>query len=236
MKFLEKMMDNKQVIMYNAGVFGNITDELVAAVNWPKDVPTLSFSFAPFAPAGGAVKHGLKNNYVIRYMFGGKTSTLKPLGKALKGSPIVAREPASAKEAVAVTQDTLCRDSAAQKRKAGPAFAKELKRYLGNVRSGKVKSVLLFKNGRSVGIASYIDVVRLDGKKSSTFTWLWVDKRLPRAEYEDARFKATSWVLKHARPYLASANFDYSKDAQQGDSRMGMQPYRIFFARKGKHA
>lgn len=234
MKFLEKMLHTDRIIMYNAGDFNNVTDELVAAVNWPKDVAMLSLSFKPFSPTGGFVRHGLKNDYVIRYMYGGKTSTLKPLGREMKASPIVARAPRNAKEALAVTRATLCRISAAKRKQKGPAYAKELKAYLALVNKGKVKSVLLFKNGRNVGIASLMDGVRLDGKKSSTFTWSWFDKRLPKAEYDDARFKATSWVKKNAQPYVGSANFDYNKESQKEDSRLGLQPYRIFFARKGK--
>lgn len=234
MKFLEKMLHNDHIIMYNAGDFPKVTNELVAAVNWPKGVERLSFNFKPFSPAGGFVKHTLKNAYIIRYVFGGKTSTLKPLGREMKSSPIVARPPKNTKEAITVTKTTLCRDSSAKRKQKGPAYAAELKRYLSYIQNGKVKSVLLFKNGRNVGIASIMDGVRLDGKKSSTFTWMWVDKRLPKAEYDDARFKATSWVKKNAMPYMASANFDYTKESQKDDSRMGLKPYRIFFAHKRK--
>lgn len=234
MKFLEKMFHNDRIIMYNAVDFSNITNKLVTAVNWPKDVDALSFSFKPFAPAGGAVKHGIKNGWVIRYMYGGKTSELKPTGKALKNSPIVARPPRNVKEAISVTEATLCRDSAARRKQKGPAYDKELKQYLGNIRSGKVKSVLLFKKDRNVGIASMIDGVRLDGKKCSTFTWLWLDKRLPKAECADARFKATKWVKDNALEYVASANFDYNKESQKWDSQLGLKPYRMFFARRGK--
>lgn len=232
MKFLEKMLHNDSIIMYNAEEFANVTDELVAALNWPKGVDTLSLSFEPFAPAGGAVKHALKNNYVIRYMFGAKTSALKPVGKELKSSPIVARAPGNAKEALAVTKATLCADSAAKRKQKGPAYRKELRNYLGLVNKGKVKSVLLFKNGRNVGIASMFDGIRLDGKKSSTFTWLWIDKRLPKAEYNDAWFKATKWAKENAQEYMGSANFDYNKESQKWDSRFGLKPYRIFFAKK----
>ena len=234
MKFLEKMLHSDRMIMYNAGVFSNVTDELVAAVNWPKDVPMLSFSFEPFVPAGGCVKHKLKNNYVVRYMYGGKTSTLKPVGKEMKASPIVARAPRNNKEALAVTKATLCADADAKQKQKGPAYRKELRNYLGMVSSGKVKSVLLFKNARNVGIASMIDSVRLDGKTGSTFTWSWIDKRLPRAEYNDAMFKATKWAKDTAKPYMASANFDYNKEAQKTDSRFGLKPCRIFFAYKDK--
>ena len=234
MKFLQKMIHNDRIVMYNAGDFSNVTDELVAAVNWPKGVDMLSFSFEPFAPAGGAVKHGLKNNYVIRYMFSARSSAITPTGKPLKDSPIVARAPKNAAEAVAVTRATLCRDSATQRRQKGPAYAKELNMYLGNVRSGKVRSVLLSKNGRNVGIASLIDGVRLDGKKNSTFTWLWLDKRLPKAELADARYKATKWVKDAALDYVSAANFDYDKESQRWDSRLGLKPYRIYFAQKGK--
>ena len=234
MKFLEKMLHDDRMIMYNAGDFSNVTDELVAAVNWPKDVPMLSFSFEPFAPAGGCVKHKLKNNYVIRYMYGAKTGTLKPVGREMKASPIVARAPRNNKEALSITKTTLCADPAAKQKQKGPAYRKELRRYLGMVSKGKVKSVLLFKNGRNVGIASMIDSVRLDGKKTSTFTWSWIDKRLPRAEYDDAMFKATKWAKNTAQPFMASANFDYNKEAQKIDSRFGLKPYRIFFAHKGK--
>lgn len=234
MKFLEKMFQNEQIVMYNVSDFSNVTDELVAAVNWPKGVETLSFSFDPFSPAGGYVKHKLTGAYVIRYMYGGKTSTLKPLGKELKSSPIEARAPKNIKEALAVTKATLCNNSAAERRRKGPAYQKELRRYLGGISGGKIKSVLLFKNGRSVGIASMVDSVRLDGKKGSTFTWFWIDKQLPRVEYEDARFKATKWVKENAQGYLASANFDYNKESQKWDSRFGLKPYRIFLAHKGK--
>lgn len=234
MKFLEKMLHNDRIVMYNAVDFSNVTDELVSAVDWPRNVPLLSFSFEPFAPAGGCVKHQLKNDYVIRYMFGAKTSTLKPVGKVMKASPVIARAPRNAKEALAVTKATLCKDSSAKRRQKGPSYQKELRRYLGLVSKGKVKSVLLFKNDRNVGIASMADGVRLDGKKSSTFTWLWIDKRLPRPEYEDARFKATKWAKENAQEYMGSANFDYDKEAQKGDSLFGLKPYRIFFAHKGK--
>jgi|GEM_PF-1817781 len=234
MKFLEKMYHDDSLIMYNVADFSNITNELVAAMNWPKDVDMLSLSFEPFAPAGGAVKHDITNGCVIRYMYGGKTSELKPTGKALRNSPIVARPPRNVQEALAVTKATLCRDSAAKSKQKGPAYAKELKQYLGNISSGKVRSVLLFKNDRNVGIASMIDGVRLDGKKCSTFTWLWLDKRLPKAECADARFKATKWVKDNALEYVASANFDYAKESQKWDSLLGLKPYRMFFARKGK--
>ncbi len=234
MKFLEKMLHNDRIIMYNAGDFSNVTDELVAAVNWPKGVAMLSFNFEPFAPAGGCVKHILKNDYVIRYMFGAKTSDLTPVGKEMKSSTIVARPPKNTNEALSVTRATLCKDSASKRKQKGPAYRKELNRYLAGVKSGKVKSVLLFKNSRNVGIASMMDGVRLDGKKSSTFTWLWLDKRLPKAEYGDALFKATKWAKENAQEYMGSANFDYDKEAQKGDSRFGLKPYRIYFAHKGK--
>jgi hypothetical protein len=234
MKFLQKMLHNERAVMYHVGEFANVTNELVAAVNWPKGVQTLSFDFRPFAPAGGAVKHGLKNNYVIRYLFGARTADITPTGKPLKGSPIAARPPKNPAEAVAVTRATLCRGTAASRRQKGPAYAKELKWYLGSVRSGKVRSILLCKNGRNVGIASVIDGARLDGKKCSTFTWLWLDKRLPKAELADARYKATKWVKATSLPYVASANFDYDKEAQRWDSRLGLKPYRIFLAKKGK--
>lgn len=234
MKFLQKMLHNERVVMYHAGDFPNVTNELVAAVNWPKGVDLLAFNFEPFSPAGGAVKHDLKNDYVIRYMYGGKASTLKPTGKPLKNSTIVSRPPKNAAEALKVTRATLCRDSALKRRQKGPAYAKELNVYLGNIRSGKVRSQLLFKNGRNVGIASVIDGVRLDGKKTSTFTWLWLDERLPKAELADARHKATKWVKDTALEYVASVNFDYDKESQRWDSRFGLKPYRIFFAHKGK--
>lgn len=234
MKFLEKMFQSKQIVMYNVSDFSNVTDELVAAVNWPKGVETLSFSFEPFSPAGGYVKHKLRGAYVIRYIYGGKTSTLRLLGKELKSSPIEARAPKNVKEALAVTKATLCENSAAERRRKGPAYQKELRRYLATISGRKTKSVLLFKNGRSVGIASMLDSIRLDGKKCSTFTWFWIDKRLPKAEYEDARYKATKWVKENAQEYLASANFDYNKEAQRWDSRFGLKPYRVFFAHKGK--
>lgn len=234
MKFLEKMFHDDRIIMYHAGEFANITDELVAAVNWPKGVEMLAFNFEPFAPAGGAVKHALKNDYVIRYMYGGKTSALNPVGKELKSSPIVVRAPKNAKEALAVTKATLCADSAAMRKQKGPAYQKELGKYLGRIIKGEVKSVLLFKNGRNVGIASMLDGVRLDGKKTSTFTWSWIDKRLPKAEYEDAWFKLTKWVKESALEYMASVNFDYNKESQKWDSKFGLKPYRIFFAHMGK--
>jgi len=75
-------------------------------------------------------------------------------------------------------------------------------------------------------------VPRLEGGKSSTFTWFWLDKSLPKAEYEDARYKATKWAKDNSLPHMASANFDYNKEAQKGDSRFGLKPCRIFFARK----
>jgi len=232
MKFFEKMLDEKRIIMYYAEDFLRVTNELVAAVNWPKGVDMLSFSFKQFTPPGGCVRHELKNDYVIRYLFGGKTSELKPLGKPLKNSPISARAPRNAAEALAVTNETLCRDSAQKRRKSGPAYFKERKRYLDMIRKGQVKSVLLFKNGRNVGIASLADVPRLEGGKSSTFTWLWIDKRLPKGEYEDAMYKATKWAKDNAQPHMASANFDGNKESQKGDSRFGLRPCRIFFARK----
>jgi hypothetical protein len=232
MKFLEKMVHNDRVIMYNAGKFANVTNELVAAVNWPKDVDMLSFSFEPFAPAGGYVKHALKNDYVVRYMFAGKTSALKPLGKPLKASPVTVREPRNVGEAAAVTKTTLFKNFPLTGGKTGPAFKKEALSYINSIKSGKVRSILLFKNGRNVGIASMMDGKRLDGKKSSTFTWMWIDKRLPRREYEDARFKITKWVKDTAKEYVGSANFDHRKESQKNDSRFGLKPYRIFFAHK----
>ena len=92
--------------------------------------------------------------------------------------------------------------------------------------------MLLFKNGRNVGIASLADVPRLEGGKSITFTWLWIDKRLSKGEYADARYKATKWAKDNAQPHIASANFAYNKEAQRDDSRFGLKPCRIFFARK----
>ncbi len=232
MKFLEKMVHNDRVIMYNAGEFSNVTDELVAAVNWPKGVDMLSFSFEPFSPAGGYVKHALKNDYVIRYMFAGKASALKPLGRPLKASPVTAREPRNADEAAAVTRATLFKNFPLTGGKTGPAFRKEAANYIKSIKKGKVRSILLFKNGRNMGIASMMDGKRLDGKKSSTFTWLWLDKRLPKAEYADAQYKATKWVKDTAKEYVGSANFDHRKEAQKDDSRFGLKPYRIFFAHK----
>jgi len=232
MKFLEKMYENERVVMYYAENFANVTDELVAAVNWPKSVDMLSFTFKPFSPAGGCVQHKLKSDYVIRYLFCGKTGSLKPLGKALNNSPVTARVPKNVAEAVAVTKATPCRKSAGQRANNGPAYYKEQKRYLDMRQRGKVKSVLLFKNGKNVGIASLADVPRLEGGKSSTFTWFWLDKSLPKAEYEDARYKATKWAKDNSLPHMASANFDYNKEAQKGDSRFGLKPCRIFFARK----
>ena len=232
MKFLEKMMDDGRCVMYYAGDFSKVTDELVAAVNWPEGTDMLSFSFKPFTPAGGCVTHKLKTDHVIRYLYSGKTAGLKPLGKPLKNSPIVARAPKNAAEALAVTLATLGRDASSRRDKSGPAYLRERKMYLGMIRKGKVRSVLLFKNGRNVGIASMADVPRLEGGKSSTFTWFWIDKRLPRAEYEDARYKATSWAKEASQPHMASANFDYNKETQKDDSRFGLKPCRIFFARK----
>jgi len=182
--------------------------------------------------AGGYVKHDLKNDHSIRYMFGGKTSALKPLGRSLKNSPIIARPPRNAAEAMAVTKATLCRYNAVRKTRNGPAFYKEQKQYLDMVRNGQVRSVLLFKNGRNVGIASLADIPRPEARKSSTFTWSWIDKRLPKAECEDARYKITRWVKDNAQPHMASANFDYNKESQKDESRFGLKPYRIFFTRK----
>ena len=232
MKFLEKMTHNERAIMYHVGDFSKVTNELVAAVNWPKDTDMLLFDFKPFTPPGGYVRHNLKNDHVIRYTYGGKTSALKPLGKQLKNSPIVARAPRNAAEALAVTKATLGQDSSSKRKKSGPAYFKERERYYGMIRKGAVKSVLLFKNGRNVGIGSIVDIPRVDGSKSSTFTWSWVDKRLPRAEYEDARYKMTKWAKENAQPYMASANFDYNKESQKDDSRFGLKVYRISFSRK----
>lgn len=232
MKFLEKVLQNERVIVYYAEDFSNVTDELVAAVNWPKEVDKLAFSFRPFTPPGGYVRHNLRNDYVIRYVYEGKTSALKPLGKPLKNSPITARAARNPDDAMEVTKATLCQDSEAKRRKSGPAYFKERKRYLDMIRKGEVKSVLLFKNGKSVGIASLVEQPRLEGGKNSTFSWLWIDKRLPKGEYEDAIYKATKWAKDNAHPYMASANFDYNKESQADDSRFGLKPCRIFFARK----
>lgn len=232
MKFLEKMTESERIVMYYVEDFSNVTNELVAAVNWPKDVDMLSFSFKPFTPRGGYVRHNLKSGYVIRYMYGGKTSALKPLGKPLANSPITARAPRNVDEALEVTNATLCRDSSVDRAKNGPAYNKERKLYFGMIKDGKVKSVLLFKNGRNVGIASLTDIPRLEGGKSSTFTWFWIDKRLSKAEYEDARYKATKWAKANAQPHMASANFDGNKETQRDDSRFGLKPCRILFARK----
>lgn len=232
MKFLEKITENKRVVMYYAEDFSKVTDELVAAVNWPKDVDFLSFAFKPFTPPGGYVKHSMKNGLVIRYLYCGKASELKPLGKPLKNSPIVARPQASPAEALAVTNATLCRESSAKRKKNGPAYYRERKRYLAMIKDGKVRSVLLFKNGRSVGIASLGNVPLHAGGMSSTFTWFWIDKRLPKAEYEDARYKATKWAKENSLPHMSSVNFDYNKETQKDDSRFGLKPDTVFFARK----
>jgi len=232
MKFLEKVAENKHIIIYNAGELSNVTDELVAAVKWPKEVELLAFCFKPFPTKGGYVRHNLKSDYVIRHLYGGKTSSLKPLGKAMKNSPIIARAPKNAAEALKVTIDTLGRDTSSKYNKSGPAYHRERKRYYDMIKKGEVKSVLIFKNERNVGIASLIDVPKIGGGKASTFTWSWFDKRLPKSEYEDVRYKATKWVLDNSQPFMASVNFDYNKESQKADSCLGLKPYRINFARK----
>jgi len=189
MKHLERMFKSEDIVMYHARDFSLVTDKLVESVEWPKSVAMLSFNFKPFAPSGGVVKHKVKGDYVVRYMYGGKANSLRPVGREMKNSPIVMRPPRNVKEAVAVTKATLGKKATTEAPLRGPAFRKELRRYMASFK--KVRTMLLLKNDKYVGIASLLDHVRIDGKKCSTLTWLWTDNRLPRAERSDALYKAT---------------------------------------------
>jgi hypothetical protein len=232
MKHLELIFKNDDIVMYHTKDFSLVTDKLIAAVEWPKSVNTLSFDFKPFSPVGGVVKHKVKGDYGVRYMYGGKASTLKPAGKEMKNSVIVARAPKNLKETVAVTKATLCKKAKAEADMQGLGYKKELRMYMSLLK--KTKNVLLLKDGRYVGIASLFDRPRLDGKKCSTFTWLWIDERLPKAERNDALYKATKWAKENCLEYMGSANHAYNHESQKIDSAMGLKPYRIFFARKAK--
>jgi hypothetical protein len=230
MKHLELLAKNENVLLYYTKDYALITDKLIASMEWPKAVPLLGFAFNPFAPKGGCLGKKVKGDYVVRYMYGAKTSSLKPVGKEMKSSPLTLRPPKNAKETLAITKATLGKYTAGNRSKNGTRFSEEVKNYLAMIR--KVRSVLVFKDGKNVGIASLLDGVRLEGGKCSTLTWLWISPQLPPAQRKDALYKATKWVKDNALEYIASCEFAYDRKSQQQDSQMGLKPYRIFFAHK----
>jgi hypothetical protein len=231
MKHLELLSKTKQSWMYHVKDYSLITDKLIASVDWPKNIPVLFFDFKPFRPAGGVARHKVKGRYIVRFVFGGFTKRLKPAGKPLKNSPITARPPKNQQEAYTITKKSIAAHAAADKRLYGASFEKETRNYLSDFKK-RTRSLLLFKNGRSAGIATLYDNTRWDGKPCSIITWLRIDKRLPKADYQDALYQATKWCVENAKETMASFNHADEIEDHKFETAMGLRPYRINFRRK----
>ncbi|MDD2805715.1 MAG: hypothetical protein PHV33_09180 [Elusimicrobiales bacterium] len=230
MKHLELMAKDKNSVMYHVKDYALIDDKLIASVDWPRSVPVLFFDFKPFRPSGGVLKHKVKGPYIVRCVFGGYGKSLKPAGKRLKNSPITAREPENLKEALDITKKSIAAHAAADGRMYGRSFKAETKRYLAAFK--KTRSVLLFKGDRNVGIATLYDNRRWDGKPCSTITWLRLDRRLPKPQYQDALYQATKWCVENCKETMAVFNHISEAEDHKFETAMGLRPYRINFRRK----
>jgi len=233
MKHLELMDKNKDYYMYHIRDYSELSDKLIESVEWPKSVANIFFDFKPFSPKGGLLKHRVSRKYYVRYVLGGKRSALKPIGRAMKDSPIEMRPPKSVAEvrkhtAAAVYNEYL----KPYKKHLDGSFEAETRRYLAQL--GKTKSMLLFKGLRNVGLATVIHRVRWDGKPVSVVTWMFVDESLPPAEKKDAYFKLYGWLKKSCREYISWYTHDFSTGEQTLCHSLGLKPYRVFFHRRWK--
>lgn len=230
MKHLELMIGDKKSFLYHVKDYSLISDKLIGSVAWPSVVPLLFFDFKPFALPKGFLKHKVSKKYCVRYIFGGKRQGLKQIGKELKDSPIELRSPKSLKEARDVSRHAIysyyLKPYAKQ---LGADFKRETNRYLASFK--KVKSVLLFKKDKNVGIVSMIHHMRSDGKPCSVVTWEWIDKKLPAVEFNDALFKMGEWICGNAKETIAWCTHDFCVEEQKLCSKLGLKPYRIFFRR-----
>lgn len=233
MKHLELISKLKQSYMYHIRDYSEVSDKLIESVEWPDSVPDLFFDFKPFSPAGGLLKHRVSRKYYVRYILGGKRSALKPIGRAMKDSPIEIRPPRSVAELRKYSKATINEDYIKPyKRHMDGSFEKEVRGYLARV--GETKSMLLFKGGKNVGLVSIAHSVRWDRKPVSIVTWLFVKETLPPAEKKDAYFKLYAWLKKNCREYLAWYTHDFSTEEQKLCHSLGLKPYRVFFHRRLK--
>lgn len=148
----------------------------------------------------------------------------------LKDSPIELRAPKSLKEARDVSRHSIYNYYLKPYAMLlAPDFTRETKRYL--VSFKKVKSALLFKKNKNVGIVSMIHHMRSDGKPGSVVTWEWIDKKLPASEFNDALFKIGEWIRGNAKENIDWYTHDFCIEEQKLCSKLGLKPYRIFFRR-----
>lgn len=230
MKHLELMKGDKKSFLYHIKDYSLVSDKLIESVAWPSVVPLLFFDFKPFALSKGFLEHKVSKKYCVRYIFDGKRQGLKQIGKALKNSPIELRAPKSNKEARDVSRYAIYNYYLKPYAKQlGPDFKRETNRYLASFK--KVKSALLFKKDKNVGIVSMVHGVRSDGKPVSVVTWEWIDKKLPASEFNDAIFKMGEWIRGNAKETIAWYTHDFCLDEQKLCSKLGLKPYRIFFRR-----
>lgn len=230
MKHLELMNGDEKSFLYHVKDYSLVSDKLIESVAWPSPVPLLFFDFKPFALPKEFLKHKVSKKYCVRYIFGGKQRELKQIGKELKDSPIALRAPKSTKEARDVSRHAIYNYYLKPYAKQlEPEFKRETSRYLTAFK--KVKSALLFKKDKNVGIVSLIHRVRSDGKPVSIVTWEWIDKKLPVAEFNDAMFKMGKWIRDNARETLAWYTHAFCLEEQKLCSKLGLKPYRIFFRR-----
>lgn len=230
MKHLELINGNKDSFLYHIKDHSLVSDKLIESVLWPSPVRLLFFDFKPFALRRGYLKHKVSDKYCVRYVFGGNRKDLRQIGKPLKDSPIELRAPRSLKEARDFSREVIYKYYIKPNaRLLGPDFERETKRYLASFK--KVKSALLFKKDKTVGIVSLIHRVRSDGKPVSIVTWEWLDKKLPVSEFSDALFKLGQWIRDNARETVAWYTHDFSVEEQKLCSKLGLKPYRIFFRR-----
>ncbi len=230
MKHPELMRGDSKSFIYHIKDYSLVSDKLIDSVAWPSPVPHLFFDFKPFSLPKGFLKHKVSKKYCVRYIFGGKRHGLKQIGKALTGSPIVLRAPRTLKEARDVSRYAISNYYLKPYASLlGPDFLKETKRYLASFK--KVKSALLFKKDKNVGIVSMIHHMRSDGKPGSVVTWEWIDKKLPALEFNDAMFKMGEWIRGNAKETIAWYTHDFCIEEQRLCSKLGLKPYRIFFRR-----
>jgi len=231
MKHLQLIRGDKDSFFYHVKNYSLVSDKLIESLVWPSAVPLLFLNFKPFVLPKGFLTHKISKKYCVRYIFGGTRQGLKQLGKELKNSPITLRAPKSFKEARDYSREVIYKHYIKPNaRLLGTDFERETKRYLASFK--KVKSALLVKKDKSVGIVSLIHSVRSDGKPVSVVTWEWIDKKLPVAEFNDALFKVGQWIRANARDTVAWYTHDFCIEEQQLCSKLGLKPYRIFFRRK----
>ncbi|OIO03277.1 MAG: hypothetical protein COX65_07255 [Elusimicrobia bacterium CG_4_10_14_0_2_um_filter_56_8] len=230
MKNIKLIGGDEASFLYQVKDYSQVSEKLIESLLWPFSVPYLFLDFKPLALPAGSLKHKISKKYSVRYIFGGKRQALKQLGKGLKNSPIELRAPKNLKEAKDLSRKSISEHYIKPNaRLLGPDFNKETKRYISSMEM--VKSALLFKKGRNVGIVSLMDSVRPDGKPVSVVTWEWIDKKLPTAEFNDALFRVSKWIRENVKETLGWYTHDFCAEEQKLCTKLGLKPYRIFFSR-----